>query len=313
MNFQQLEYVLAVYQHKSFVKAAASCFVTQPTLSAMIQKLEEELGVKIFDRSVSPVAVTEAGSLVISKMKQVLTAVEDLKNVASNMGRKVSGEYSIGIIPTIAPSLLSCFVELSKTYNELNLSVVEAQTPTIIEKLLMGELHAAIAATPLFERDLVEQPLYLEPLNVFVSSNEKKFKKYILPKDIKPEHVWMLEEGNCLSKQFEHLCSLKNLVNKQHNLQVKTGSVETLLKLVEENNGVTILPELFCRDLDDEKKSQIRKFKSPQPFRQVSLVFKKGFAKEIINNTVSNHIKHYIKRVLPQNFKKDNIQIVPAV
>jgi LysR family hydrogen peroxide-inducible transcriptional activator len=313
MNFQQLEYVLAVKEHRNFGKAAAACFVTQPTLSAMILKLEEELGVTIFDRSVSPVAITEVGDAVISLVQKVLSAASELKNVAANSGNKVRGEYHVGIIPTIAPSLLKCFVELSKTYGDLKLNVVEAHTATIIGKLRSAELHAAIASTPLFQSDLVEMPLYLEPLNIFVSNEEKKIKKYVLPKDIKPEKVWMLEEGNCLSKQFEHICSLKSEVTKHQNLQIKTGSIESLLKLVELNNGITILPELFCRELDDERKKQIRKFKSPQPCRQVSLVFKKGAAKEIINNAVSAHIMHYIKNMMPQNFKKDNIQIVPAL
>ncbi|MBX2903240.1 MAG: hydrogen peroxide-inducible genes activator [Chitinophagales bacterium] len=312
MNFQQLEYILAVKQYRNFGKAAAACFVTQPTLSAMIQKLEEELNVQIFDRSITPVAITEVGAEVLLQAQQIVQQVALLQDIAASASTKIYGEYHLAVIPTIAPALMPALATLGGLYPDLKLYVSELQTPILLEKLRAGEVNAAIAATPLFQKDMVEMPLYLEPLHVFVSSRETKMKKYVMPSDIQTERVWMLEEGNCLSSQFEHICNLKRSTPKHSNFKIKTGSMETLLQLVEANNGITILPELFCLGLDSTRKLGLRKFKQPKPVRQVSLLYKRGNAKERLNMLIATHVQQYVQGIISQNFKDGGIAVIPA-
>ncbi len=299
MNLQQLEYIVAVHTLKHFSAAAAKCNVTQPTLSMMIQKLEEELDVKIFDRSKQPVQTTEIGQTVIDQARMILGEAGNLKKLVAQQKGTISGELRIGIIPTLAPYLLPLFLnQFLKKYPLLKLKISELTTDQIIERLNAQHLDAGILATPLKNPTLQELPLFYEQFVVYASQAEKMMKKkYLLAADIDVNRLWLLEEGHCLRSQVVNLCELKRKEALLQNLDYEAGSIETLRKMVDLNNGITILPELALRDLTKAQMKNIRYFKSPAPVREVSIVTYRYFVKY--------HLIEALKKEILANIPKE--------
>lgn len=298
MNFQQLEYIIAVDNYRQFSEAADKCHVTQPTLSMMIQKLEDELTVKIFDRSKQPVVPTKAGEAVIAQARMVMQEAARMKEVIQDLKGELKGELRLGIIPTVAPYLLPLFITsfISK-YPLLKVKITELTTEQIIEKLKLNLLDAGILATPLKNPLLNEQILYYEQFVVYASQGEKLMKKkYLLPGDIDPNHLWLLEEGHCLRNQVLNLCELRKKELETSNLEYVTGSIETLKKMVDLNNGITILPELAIRELSDRDKLQLRYFKTPAPVREISIVTYRHFVKQRIVDVLKQEISENIPK-----------------
>jgi LysR family hydrogen peroxide-inducible transcriptional activator len=281
MNLQQLEYIVAVDTWRHFSTAAEKCNITQPTLSMMIQKLELELEIKIFDRSKQPVVTTAIGQKVIEQARIVLSEAGNLKKVIAEQKQDIAGELRIGIIPTLAPYLLPLFLNnFLKKYLNLKLKIVELTTQQIIQQLESQRLDAGILATPLKVASLKEIPLFYEQFVVYASQNEKLMKKkYLLADDIDVNHLWLLEEGHCLRSQVVNLCELKRKETLMQNLDYEAGSIETLKKMVDMNNGITILPELALRDLSKAQEKNIRFFKAPAPVREISIVTYRYFVK----------------------------------
>ncbi|MBL7932657.1 MAG: LysR family transcriptional regulator [Bacteroidia bacterium] len=282
MNFQQLEYIVAVNEQRHFAKAAEKCFVTQPTLSMMINKLEEELGVKIFDRSKQPVLPTREGEEIIKRAKVLISEAGHLKGYANEIRGEMSGELRIGIIPTLAPYLLPLFL---KTFHEkyplLKIYVKEMVTDEIIERLGRGEVDIGLLATPTAEPRLDEHPLFYEEFFVYASKTEKlPKKKYLLAKQIDINHLWLLEEGHCLRNQVFNLCELKK--KDYERLNYEAGSIETLINLVDHSDGITIIPRLAELRLTAGQKKNIREFANPKPVREISLVVIKDFPRKKI-------------------------------
>jgi len=282
VNIQHLKYILEVDTQRHFAKAAEKCFVTQPTLSMMIQKLEEELGVKIFDRSKQPVVPTEAGEMIIKQAKIILQEADKMKLIVDELKGEIKGTLRLGIIPTVSPYLLPLFLNsFLKKYPLLKFKIVEFTTEQIIEKLKNHQLDAGILATPLNNDALKEQPLYYEQFVVYASSNETLMKKkYLIPNDIDINHLWLLEEGHCLRTQILNLCELRKKGLKTSNLEYEAGSIETLKKMVDMNNGITILPELALNELSAKDKKSVRHFKPPVPVREISIVTYRHFVKQ---------------------------------
>ena len=296
MNIQHLRYVLAVDTHRHFGKAAKECFVTQPTLSMMIRTLEDELEIKIFDRSRQPVVPTEAGKVVIDQAKIIVQEAGRMKEIIKDLKGEIKGELKLGIIPTVATYLLPLFLNsFLKKYPLLKIKISEYTTQQIIEKLRNHHLDAGILATPLNNDILKEQPLYYEQFVVYASSNEKLMKKkYLLPDDIDPNHLWLLEEGHCLRMQILNLCELRKKGLATSNLEYEAGSIETLKKMVDMNNGITILPELAINELNEKDKKFVRHFKPPVPVREISIVTYRDFVKqrmvEILKEEICNSV-----------------------
>jgi LysR family transcriptional regulator, hydrogen peroxide-inducible genes activator len=292
MNLQQLEYILAVDTHKHFSAAANKCHVTQPTLSMMIQKLEDELDVKIFDRTKQPVQTTIIGQAVIEQARMILGEVANLKNTVAQQKGTLTGELRIGIIPTIAPYLLPLFLTgFLKKHSGLKLKISELTTDQIIEKLSTQVIDAGILATPLKIPSIKELPLFYEQFLVYASQNQKLMKKkYLLADDIDVNQLWLLEEGHCLRSQVVNLCELKRKESLLQNLDYEAGSIETLKKMVDMNSGITILPELALRDLSKKQLKNIRYFKSPAPVREVSIVTYRYFVKSHLIDALKKEI-----------------------
>jgi LysR family hydrogen peroxide-inducible transcriptional activator len=296
MNLQQLEYIVAVDTWRHFSTAAEKCNVTQPTLSMMIQRLEEELDVKIFDRSKQPVVTTAIGDKIIEQARVVLNEANQMKNLVRDQKSEAEGELHIGIIPTVAPYLLPLFLSqfLSK-YPKVRLKISELTTDQIISHLEKQQMDAGILATPLKNPSVKEIPLFYEQFVVYATPEEKMMKKkYVLAEDINVNHLWLLEEGHCLREQVVNLCELKRKETLLQNLDYQAGSIETLRKMVDMNNGITILPELALRDLNARQKKNIRYFKPPAPVREVSIVTYRYFVKyhliELLRNEIARSI-----------------------
>jgi LysR family transcriptional regulator, hydrogen peroxide-inducible genes activator len=292
MNIQHLKYVLAVDLHRHFAKAAGKCFVTQPTLSMMIRTLEDELGIKIFDRSRQPVVPTEAGEVVIAQAKIIVQEAERMKEIIHQLKGEIKGEVKLGIIPTVAPYLLPLFLNsFLKKYPLLKIKITELTTQQIIERLKNHHLDVGILATPLNNEALKEQPLYYEQFVVYASPDEKLMKKkFLIPADIDPNHLWLLEEGHCLRTQIVNLCELRKKGLETSNLEYEAGSIETLKKMVDMNNGITILPELAFQELTAKDKKSVRHFKPQIPVREISIVTYRHFIKQRIVDTLKEEI-----------------------
>lgn len=281
MNLQQLEYIVAVDTWRHFSTAAEKCHVTQPTLSMMIQKLEAELDIKIFDRTRQPVVTTAIGKKIIEQARVILNEADVLKKIVVEQKGEITGELRIGIIPTLAPYLLPLFLStFLKKYPNLKLKISELTTSQIIQELESQRLDAGILATPLKVPSIKEVPLFYEQFVVYASQNEKLMKKkYLLADDIDVNRLWLLEEGHCLRSQVVNLCELKRKETLLHNLDYEAGSIETLKKMVDMNNGITILPELALRDLSRAQEKNVRHFKAPVPAREISIVTYRYFVK----------------------------------
>ncbi|GGH75599.1 LysR family hydrogen peroxide-inducible transcriptional activator [Filimonas zeae] len=311
MTFTQLEYIVAVDMYRHFAEAAQHCFVTQPTLSMQIHKLEEELGVKLFDRSKQPVLPTEAGVEIIEQARRILSERNALTEMIDSRKGIVNGELKVGIIPTLAPYLLPLFITaFTKKYPQVRLVVNELTTSNIITKLREGKIDCGILVTPLQEQGIKEDVLFYEELMAYVSKNNEAYKKnYVLAKDIDPDKLWLLEEGHCFRSQIVNLCELRRSGKTAH-FEYEAGSLETLRRMVDLNDGITILPELASLDFSGQQMKAIRHFKHPAPVREVSIVTHRDFVKRKLVEV----LKHTILQSIPDKLRKNKKQqVVPVV
>lgn len=292
MNLQQLEYVVAVDKHRHFGKAASSKYVTQPTLSAMIQKLEDELGIQLFDRKKYPVEPTTEGAQIIEYAKSVLHEADRLLAYSKEVKGEIAGDLRLGIIPTLAPYLLPLFLKpFAEQYPLLHIFIKEMVTEDIIAHLKSGDLDMGLLVTPLEDRGLKEYPLFYEEFYAYASKSEKLGnKKYILPKDINIEHLWLLEEGHCFRSQIFNLCELKRDQVTSNNLHYEAGSIETLINLVDKHEGITIIPHFATLNLNEEQKKNIRAF-AERPVREISLVVNHTYPRKKLLERVQEAIR----------------------
>ncbi|MCX2481906.1 hydrogen peroxide-inducible genes activator [Pedobacter sp. MR2016-24] len=306
MTLVQLEYIVAVDTYRSFVGAAEKCFVTQPTLSMQVQKLEEMLNVKIFDRSKQPVVPTEIGSQIVEQARLVLQESQKIKEIISSQQQDVVGELKVGIIPTVAPYLLPRVISsMMEKYPDLKLLIWEYTTEDIIHHLKTGVLDCGILATPLADPAITEIPMYYENFVTYLSKNSKLFKKKTIDaNDLEDENIWLLNEGHCMRSQVLNICrSTKD--NRLQGLTYNTGSVETLIRMVDVNNGATLLPELALAELTAKQLSKVRSFKSPEPVREISLATHKNYIKKRMLNALREEILAVIPKAMKQKKKKD--------
>jgi LysR family hydrogen peroxide-inducible transcriptional activator len=297
MTFTQLEYLVALDTYRHFATAAENCYVTQPTLSMQVQKLEDELGVKLFDRSKQPVVPTEIGEAVIRQARVLLREALKTKEMVDEHKGTVAGEMRVGIIPTLAPYLLPLFLEnFIQKYPQVKLKIVELTTANLISKLNKDLIDVGIVVTPLQDERIFEQPLFYEEFVAYVSESEVAYKKeYILSEDIDFDRLWLLEEGHCIRGQILNICELRKQNAHQRNFEYESGSIETLKRMVEHYGGVTILPELSLRDLSAKQRQQIRRFQTPTPVREVSLVT----------------LRHHLKRGPIEAMKAEILSVIP--
>lgn len=298
MNIQQLEYILAVDSFRHFAKAAEHCRVTQPTLSMMIQKLEEELGIKLFDRSQQPVRPTTAGRKVIEQARVILYQTSLIKDIVNEEEQSLKGTFRLAVLPTIAPYLLPRFFQqLVEKHPELDIRILEMKTSPTLEALKNGELDAAIIASQPNDPSLQGDTLYYEEFFGYVSQNEKIFKNELIrTADISDERLWLLDEGHCFRDQLMRFCQMEKV--KVHQASYRLGSLETFMRMVESGNGITFIPELATYQLSKEQQELIRPFAIPKPAREIVLATRQDFVRHSISGMLIENIRKSIPKTM---------------
>jgi LysR family hydrogen peroxide-inducible transcriptional activator len=306
MNIQQLEYIVAVDNYRHFEKAAEACFITQPTLSAMIKKLEQELDLNIFDRSTHPIRPTSAGSLIIEQARIALRNFRQIKEISDNERNMIQGEFKLGIIPTIAPYIVPELLHKQSADNtELSLVISESTTENLIVNLLNGSADGGLMAGPLNHPKLVEYPIYFEQFYAYVSPLDSMYKeKEIDLNKVDINTIWLLENVHCLRGQIEKLCHIKRKRNSAANVKYEAGSIETLINVVEQNAGITIIPEMSAMGLNEEKQDNLRLFKNLDAYREVSLVVSKEYMRKAMLDRVLGMITAVVPTVMQNDERK---------
>ena len=296
MTITQLQYVLAVAEHKNFTLAADKCFVTQPTLSMQIQKVEEELNIQIFDRTKKPIQLTEIGQKIVNQAKNIVNEADRMKDIVEQQKGFIGGEFKLGIIPTVMPTLLPMFLNtFVKKYPKVKLIIEELNTDDIIIRLKNGNLDAAIAATPLNDEKLKEIVIYYEPFVAYIPEKHRiADKKEIEVSDLNLDEILLLQDGHCFRDGILNLCKNQD-VAPANNFQIQSGSFETLIKLADEGLGLTLLPYLHTLDLKEIDKLKLKHFKDPKPAREISLIFPKTELKIQIINALRQSISGVIR------------------
>lgn len=296
----QLEYIIAVDKFRNFARASEASFVTQPTLSMQIKKLEDDLGVFIFDRSKKPVIPTEIGRLIIEQAKVVTGENNKIHEIIKTFNGNISGHIRIGIIPTLAPYLLPRFAgPFKKKYPEVQFMIREMVTDRIASELMRDELDAGIFVTPYHDKRLKEWPVFYEEMMIYASPDHRLLQKHeILLKDVETPEIWLLTDGHCFRDQVINLCSIPELPESELPFEFEGGSLETIMKIIDKEGGFTLLPELAVMEMSGLKKQQVRSFNQYTPLREVSLVFSRNFAKERLLKLLFEEIKFSVPNAM---------------
>lgn len=296
VTLTQLEYVVAVDTYRHFGKAAESCFITQPTLSMQLKKLEEELEIIIFDRSKHPLIPTDVGQRIIDQARVILKQAEEIDNIIREHKNQVTGLLRIGIIPTLAPYLLPLFIgKYKKKYPHILIKVVEQTTEKIVDLLNRDLIDVGILVTPLKEEKILEKPVFYEEMLIYINPENKLHKqKEITLKDIAIPEIWLLSDGHCFRDQVVNLCSFLGTLNSQLPFHFEAGSLETLMNIVDREGGITLIPELAKLGMPEQRRGNVRSFTNIRPLREVSLAYSRHFAKHRLINLLWREIKEDI-------------------
>lgn len=296
MNIQQIEYVIALSELKNFGQAADRCFITQSTLSTMIARFEDEIGILVFDRKTKPVTITKEGEPIIHQLKIIAKEIENLQEVIHALKGEISGVLKIGIIPTVGPYLIPLFLQdFVEKFPNIHFEISEITTDKIVSYIEKRELDIGIVSIPLNYPDLLEMPLYHEPFMLFDSAHRKQDAPLTIL-DIDFNRLWLLEEGHCMRTQVEKICGLHEQQVLNRNLDYKSGTIDTLLKFVSRNKGITLLPLLATLDFTEDKKGMLSVFADPVPARNIGLLIHKHFVKKNLLESLQREIQN---RVLP--------------
>jgi LysR family transcriptional regulator, hydrogen peroxide-inducible genes activator len=308
MNIRQYEYILAVAELKSFGLAADKCFITQSTLSTMVGKFEEEIGIKVFDRTSKPITITKEGEAIIEQLNIIQKEISILKGIAESIKGEITGEIRVGVIPTIAPYLLPIFLnEFTQRYPQVGFTVSEMITEHIIEQLEKRELDIGILAIPLENKNLVELPLYQESFVVYDCS-EKHKEEVVNLESIDYSNFWLLKEGHCFHHQVNSICEAhQEACAVPKNFEYKVGSIEGLIRFVRNNKGITLLPYLASLDFTEQEKKHIKSLQKPVPVRSVGLVVHRHFVKKELLDAFRMYIQD---KVNPLVKTAEEVQIV---
>lgn len=305
MTITQLYYVLAVAENQNFTKAAEKCFVTQPTLSMQIQKLEDQLDVQIFDRSKKPIELTEVGKKIVSQARNIVNESYRIQDIVDQQKGFIGGEFKLGIIPTIMPTLLPMFLKaFIKKHPKVKLKIEELTTEEIMIRIKDGHLDAAIAATPLEDENIKERVLYFEPFVSYIPKGHRLHSNAkINVSDLDINDMLLLEDGHCFRDGVINLCkAFKNHSDDQ--FQLESGSIETLIKLSNEGLGMTLLPYLHTLEIHENEKNNLHYFHEPSPAREVSIVYHKSELKMQIIEALQDVISGIVRGAIAfQNVK----------
>ena len=309
ITLTQLEYIVAVDTFRHFGRAAEHCFITQPTLSMQIKKLEEDLEVVIFDRSKQPLIPTDVGIRIIEQSRIILQETERVNNIVKDHKDLISGELKIGIIPTLAPYLLPLFIgNYKRKYPNILITVEELTTESIVDHLNRDLLDVGILVTPLKEDRINERPIFYEEMMLYVHKDHPLHNKAeVRIKDISVPEIWLLSDGHCFRHQVINLCSFKGSHNEDLPFHFEAGSLETLMNIIDKEGGITLIPELASLEMSTERSLHVRAFDDITPLREVSLVYSRHFAK---NKLVELLWREIVNSMPPSLLNKDRGTIV---
>lgn len=308
MTLQQLEYLISLQQHRHFGKAAAACGISQPTLSLMVKKIEQELDIEIFDRTKQPLQVTPIGEKIIRQAENGLREIGKINEVIEEQIGSLQGSLHVGIIPTLAPYLIPDLIKIFKeNYPDIDLKLNEMNTQNLIRALNRDQIDLFIAATPLEQENFFEIPVYYERFVAYFSGlNQHTQPEVLSADDIPKENLWVLEEGHCLRDQTFNFCGKETGYNQTY----EAGSIETLVKIVDTNGGYSIIPELHLPFLNESQQKNTRMIDNPPAIREISIVIKKGFIKERMINALADTLKQIIPdNMLDGRLKKFSIKL----
>ncbi len=304
MTLIQLQYAIAVSEYLNFTLAAQKSFVTQPTLSMQIQKLEQELNVEIFDRNTHPMTLTPIGKKLIAQAKVIVNEAKKMQHLVYEEQNTMSGTITLGIIPTILPTLLPLFYKnFVKNYPKINLKIKELKTENIVESLKSGTIDFGIAATPLYDEAIVEKVMYFEPLVAYFPPELVPEKKRIQDDELNVAQLILLEEGHCFRENVLNICKSNSLKNR--NIDLDSGSFQTIIKLVNDGFGMTLLPLLQANELTEIDKKNIRSFTKPEPTREISLIYHQSQLRISFANAFVKLVQSIIRGML--YLESDNI------
>ncbi len=293
VTLTQLEYIVAVDTHRHFATAADSCFITQPTLSMQIKKLEEFLDVTIFDRSKQPIIPTDVGIQIIEQARIILGESKKIDEIVKNHRNTVEGSLKIGIIPTLAPFLLPMFIgDYIRSYPDVKVEVEEMVSDDIVTALKKDLLDVGIFVTPLRDDKIKEQPLFFEEMMIYAHKEHHILKKEVVEvKDIATSEIWMLGDGHCFRNQVINLCEMHSMQHQELPFEFESNSLETLMKIIDREGGFTLIPELATQYMSGEKLKQVKSFTNLHPLREVSLVYSRHYSKNKLLNLLGEHIR----------------------
>ncbi len=304
MNLHQLKYIIALDEHRHFGRAAEACDIAQPSLSTMIQKLEDELGTKIFDRSRQPIVPTPTGARILKQANIILRQAELLKDIVIDEEESLGGDIKLGILPTIAPYLIPRIIpSLNERLPNLKINFIEITTAECLEALSNGEIDMAIIASPPDVEGLGSQILFYEEFFGYVARNHRLFAETNIRSSlVDTEQLWLLDEGHCFRDQLLRFCELKRAT--PHSYNYEKGSLETFMHLVEQGNGLTFIPELAVDFLGEQNKELVRPFTIPRPTRAIHLALRD----DCIRQNLYQELCKLIRSSVPEQMLKLDIE-----
>lgn len=296
ITLTQLEYIVAIDEYRHFATAADKCFVTQPTLSMQIKKLEDELGVIIFDRSRQPVVPTDIGAKLIEQARMTLSSTERIKEIIKEERQEIEGSLKIGIIPTLAPYLLPVFIgHYIRKYPAVRVEIEELVSEEIIRRLKHDLLDVGLFVTPYKDEKIVEKPVFYEEMLVYAHPGHELLKqKEVDLKDIATPEIWMLGDGHCFRNQVVNLCAMSGIQHNDLPFAFESNSLETLMKIVDVEGGFTLIPELAFQSMPEVKKLQVRSFAKNKPLREVSVIYSRHYAKQKLISLLCDEIRSVV-------------------
>jgi LysR family hydrogen peroxide-inducible transcriptional activator len=304
MTITQLNYIIAVDTHRHFGRAADACFVTQPTLSMQIQKLEDQLGAVLFNRNKHPVEPTAIGKKIIEQARLVVSEATKIEQLAQFETGDFRGDLKLGIIPTVATNLIYRFIDKFRaTLPDVHLVIEELQTDQIIEALRNNAIDAGILATPLALKGIEEVPLYYEPFMAFVPEGHRLSNdEFILSSELDIADMLLLNEGHCFRSSVINLCGE---VRGNKKIEFESGNFETLIRLSQLGYGMTLLPYLTAIDLPEELKIRVKPIAEPTPSREISLIFSDSHSKTAVLDKIAPMIRKSVPERL--TFEKNTV------
>ena len=308
MNLQQLRYVVAVNRFRNFAKAAESCNVSQPTLSAMLQKLEEELDIRIFERSNKSVTPTTAGEKIIRQAETALLEIDRIGEIVLEGKGQIGGKFALSVGPTIAPYILPKFIKkYRESFPSVELSIQELKVNFMLEALLRGELDAGIAISENAREGILEIPLYTEKFLVYLAESCWRKLPVFKPDNLEHENMWIMKDAQCLRDSAFSFCKSRQKGNHIY----EAGSITTLVHIVDENGGFTIIPEMHLPFLSDKQRENVRPIEGDYlSQRRVSLYIKEYYIRPRMLNTVTDTLKKFIpERMINERVRKYGIKL----